>query len=462
MNKSISLVFPVYNEHEYLPITLKRAVSVLGDITSDYEIIVVNDASTDESGCIAEDFAMSNKKIKVLHHYKNRKLGGALKSGFSNATKDIIIYTDIDLPFNLSILKDMLPLIDKYDIVKGYRTTGRECLLRAVYSKVYNSLVNLVFNLNVRDVNFALKIFKRDILNKIELKSEGSFISAEFLSKAKRIGCSIGEVGVEYTPRRYGFSRLSSPAVILKILYEMALLFTEIKTFSRKNSIFNRVKKFYKNEYFSTRVYNAIRFKTCPFDRIEGFIPDAGEIVDIGCGTGLFINILRTKNEGHKFYAFDRDDRKIRIFERTFLGGHNSIIVKKLDVSSDDFSLPRTKCIILIDVLYYLNRDDKRKLLSKAFNALESDGLIVIKDIDKSVNLKFLWTYVQEYLAVKLFSLTSAKGLYFEKKIDYLEIMMKAGFNVEIHDLSKGYFYPHVLFIGKRPNEKSVTIKSSS
>jgi glycosyltransferase involved in cell wall biosynthesis len=220
----------MYNELEYLPKAINISKDVLNRITDDYEIIIVDDASNDGSEIIAANMAKEDNKIRVFRHQINRKLGGSLKTGFYNASKDIIIYTDMDMPFDFNLLPHIIPEISNYDILVGVRRGHRESFRRSVYSFIYNHLINILFCLQLRDVNFV-KIFRREILDNIELKSEGSFINVEFLAKAKRLGYSIKEIELDYRPRLYGRSRLSSLSVIFKILYEMAKFYFEIKTF---------------------------------------------------------------------------------------------------------------------------------------------------------------------------------------------------------------------------------------
>lgn len=448
--KSVSLVMPMFNEIAYLEKSVSKAIATFESFLSDFEITIVDDASYDGSEETADILCQNDKRIRVIHHKKNRKLGGALKTGFSNATKDIIIYTDIDLPFDLSILRNFLPLISEFDIVTGYRINGRESLLRTVYSGVYNLLINFIFQIKIKDVNFSLKIFKREILNEIELKSEGSFIDAEFLAKAKRLGYSIKEVGVEYSPRTYGISRLSTPGVILKILFEMIRLYPEIKLFSRKKIIYRELKILYKKTGLKTKIYNLIRFNTCPFDVIKKFIPEEGKIVDLGCGTGLFLNKLRLNPGNRILFGFDKDKRKIKIAMESLNGGKD-IKFNVENIISNDFNLPKAKCVTLIDILCYLSFNQKRDLLKKCFQALDLDGSLIIKDINKEFSLKFLWAFLQEFLTVRVFRLTSAEGLYFGNKKEYLSLLKESGFITEAHDLSKGYFYPHILYVGKKP-----------
>ncbi|MFA5388663.1 MAG: glycosyltransferase [Candidatus Omnitrophota bacterium] len=443
LNKSISLVFPMYNEKECLPRAVGAAEQVLAALTNDYEIIIVDDASTDGSGQFAEGLAKANKKIKVVHHSKNRKLGAALKTGFSSAGKEIIVYTDMDLPFDLAQLKDILRLADAYDIVTGARIGNRESCLRVVYSKVYNNLINFIFRVKVKDINFALKIFKRKILSEMQLKSEGSFISAEFLAKARKLGLSIKEVNTEYKLRTHGISRLSTPSVICKILYEMIRFYPEIALFSRKRAAYSRIKKAYGRMPLWARVYNFGRFNTCPFDRIEKFIPREGDILDIGCGTALLLNLLALDHKG-RLVGFDADKKKAGIAKESAAGKNIKIEIK--DINSD-IVLPRARCVTIIDVLSYLDAFGKKKLLKKVYDSLEPDGVLIIKDIDKKLSFKYFFTFLQECLAVRILGLTFAKGLYFTSRRTYLRLLDESKFFARAFDIGKGYLYPHILYV---------------
>lgn len=449
INKSISLIFPMYNEKDYLPRAIGLANAVLSDTTNDYEILIVDDASTDGSGQMADEISRQDRRIKIFHHQKNRKLGGALKTGFYNATKDIIVYTDIDLPFDLQKLREVLPLIEEADIVKGYRLGNRESWVRKIYSWTYNWLVQFMFRLNVRDVNFAFKIFKRQLLREITLRSEGSFINAEFLAKAKRLGYIVKEVGLEYHPRTFGLSRLSSVGVIIKILFEMLRFCPEILLLSKKKVIYKKIQRFYEDAGFIARTYNFLRFKTCPFEAIVPLVPFSGTMVDLGCGTGLFLNLLRI-GFLRQLFGFDIDESKIKVAIESLKGDKN-INFKIADISKNEFNPPRAKCITLMDILYYLDTNGKKEILKKCFAALDDNGILLIKDIDKALNLKFLWTFLQEFLMVKALHLTYGEGLYFANKNTYLYLLKESGFvTTRTFDLSKGYFYPHILYVCKK------------
>jgi glycosyltransferase involved in cell wall biosynthesis len=198
----------------------------------DYEILVVDDASTDASGKIADQVALVDPRVRVIHHETNRKLGGALKSGFAEARGDVVLYTDADLPFDLLELEKALRLLRVYqaDVVCAYRfDRTAEGVRRTVYSFVYNRLVRWAMGLRIRDVNFAFKLVRRPVLEHVTLESEGSFIDAELVAKAQRLGFTIIQFGVDYFPRTRGVSTLSSLGVIRTMTRELWRLAPSIR-----------------------------------------------------------------------------------------------------------------------------------------------------------------------------------------------------------------------------------------
>jgi glycosyltransferase involved in cell wall biosynthesis len=227
--EKLSVFYPMWNEEDYIERALrfgKRACEGLvesGDI-ADYELIIIDDKSTDRTPEIADALAAADPRVRVIHHERNRKLGGSMKTGFAAATGDLVLYTDADLPFDMDELPRAVRLLRDYevDIISAYRfdRTG-EGSLRAVYTFVYNGLIKALFGVKVRDINFAFKLCRRRIFDHVELKSEGSFIDAELIIRSTRMGYEIMQMGVDYFPRTRGTSTLSSPGVIFKILREM-------------------------------------------------------------------------------------------------------------------------------------------------------------------------------------------------------------------------------------------------
>jgi glycosyltransferase involved in cell wall biosynthesis len=232
MPPSLSVVFPMYNEEEYVRRAVAAAQAVLGEITRDHEIVIVDDASTDRTGAIADELAAADVSIKVIHNERNRKLGGTLKAGYAAASKDLVLYTDADLPFDFQELPRAVRLLEyqRADVLSAYRFDRTlEGPRRSVYTFFYTQLIRTLFGLRVKDVNFSFKLFRRALLERFPLKSEGSFIDAEFLIRAQRAGAHIIQIGVDYFPRTRGTSTLSSPGVIAKILGEMLSLWRELR-----------------------------------------------------------------------------------------------------------------------------------------------------------------------------------------------------------------------------------------
>ena len=221
MISSLSFVFPMYNEIDNLERTVREATEVGRRITSDLEIVIVDDASTDGSGGLADRLADENPHVRVVHHPSNRKLGGALKTGFATATRQWVLYIDSDLPIRMADALDAVPLTEGADMVIGYRINRCEGLKREIMSWCYNRLIRVLFGLRVRDVNFAFKLFRREVLRQVHLESEGSFIDAELLLETRRAGFRIAEMGLNYYPRVAGTSTLASSSVVLKLLREM-------------------------------------------------------------------------------------------------------------------------------------------------------------------------------------------------------------------------------------------------
>lgn len=237
----LSVFFPMWNEQDYIERAIEAAREECEDLMgsgdiADYEIIIVDDASTDDTAAIAERIAKVDPRVVLVQHPENRKLGGAMKSGFAAATGDVVLYTDADLPFDMHDVHKAMRLLRYYDadVVSAYRfdRTG-EGYVRTIYSFFYNMMVRLLFGVRMRDINFAFKLCRSRIFDHVSLKSEGSFIDAELVVKAQKYGYSVIQFGVDYFPRTRGVSTLSSPSVIFKILREARSLRREIRQIAK-------------------------------------------------------------------------------------------------------------------------------------------------------------------------------------------------------------------------------------
>lgn len=235
--RGLSFVLPAWNERAGIERTLDavaeagRALVDDGEIGA-FEIVVVDDASTDGTGDLLDRLARDEPHLRVVHHDTNRGLGGAIRSGFAAARGAHLLYTDADLPFDLGETGRAFRLLRHRDadIVAMYRRDRHgEGPRRVVYSYGYNSLVRIALGVRLRDVNFAGKLMRREVVDALDLRSEGSFIDVELLSRATAKGFRVVQFGVDYLPRSRGVSTLSSVPVIVGILREMSSMLPELR-----------------------------------------------------------------------------------------------------------------------------------------------------------------------------------------------------------------------------------------
>lgn len=230
--RSVSLVVPMRNEEKSLGPLLDAALPALERHACDWEVVLVDDGSTDGTAALAAAHAAREPRLRLVKHERNRGLGAAIRSGFAAAAKEWVLYTDCDLPWDPEEMGRVFRAAELTgaDFVSGYRhdRTG-EGVLRTVYSFLYNGLVHAALGVPIRDVNFSCKLIRRARLEGLVLESEGSFIDAELIGRLYRRGAVIQQVGLDYFPRTRGVSTLSSPATILKILSDLARLTPSIR-----------------------------------------------------------------------------------------------------------------------------------------------------------------------------------------------------------------------------------------
>ncbi|MCB4791194.1 MAG: ChbG/HpnK family deacetylase [Elusimicrobia bacterium] len=228
--ESLSVVIPAYNEYENIQKTINTIKRFLAMYIQDYEILVIDDNSSDGTGQVSEK--LIGGKGKVIRNSCRKGYGASLKLGFSLANKEWIFYTDADYPANINNLLELFEYLKEYDLIIGKRISCKdEGLIRYIYSLVFNRLVKYLFDLaDITDVNFAFKLIKKDVFKNIQIENENSFIDAELLIKAKNQGFRIKEVPVEYLKRTFGKSHMNNFKNILEVLKSLLRYY-----FSEKN-----------------------------------------------------------------------------------------------------------------------------------------------------------------------------------------------------------------------------------
>lgn len=224
----LTFFFPAYNEEENVERTVELALTEIGPLVGgSLEVLIVDDGSSDRTPELADGLAAADPRVRV-HHQPNRGYGGALKSGFREARGELICFSDGDLQFDL---REMSRLLDRLaeagkpvDAVIGYRIRRRDPFHRIFIAKTYNAIVSVAFGLRVRDIDCAMKLFRREVFDGLRLDADGPFLSAELLIKLRARGVRMAQVGVNHYPRAAGTNTGASFTKILRTFRDLAVL----------------------------------------------------------------------------------------------------------------------------------------------------------------------------------------------------------------------------------------------
>ncbi|MGH8601601.1 MAG: glycosyltransferase family 2 protein [Gammaproteobacteria bacterium] len=223
--QSISVILPCYNEEENIEKTLEQAINNLEPLFSDWEIIVVDDGSHDETWDIINRVAGENPRVVAVRHPRNQGYGGALRSGIQRARKELVFFCDSDLQFHINEILLLLMWIEQYDIVIGYRRRRRDPFYRNLNAWGWNRLVRLLLGLKVRDIDCAFKLFRSEVFNAIRINAVGAMVNTEILVQATRLGYKLREVPITHFPRLNGRQTGARVQVILKAFKELFRLY---------------------------------------------------------------------------------------------------------------------------------------------------------------------------------------------------------------------------------------------
>jgi glycosyltransferase involved in cell wall biosynthesis len=228
-NVSISVFFPCYNEQDNINRVVEQALTALEKLNADFEVIIVNDGSSDGTAQIADEIAGQKDRVRVVHHRTNLGYGAALQSGFKAATKELVFYTDGDGQFDINEMPPLLRLMEQYDIVSCYRLNRQDNLIRKINGWCWTKLVCLLFGMKIRDIDCAFKLYKREIFDNIKLISTGALIDAEILARAVRKGYRVTQQGIHHYPRTTGAQTGANLRVILRAFKELLKLRSQIR-----------------------------------------------------------------------------------------------------------------------------------------------------------------------------------------------------------------------------------------
>ncbi len=208
-----------------------------------------------------------------------------------------------------------------------------------------------------------------------------------------------------------------------------------------------RIYRLFKGRGLWTAFYTRVKFKICPLLPVEPHLPGGGRFLDLGCGNGLFAAILKLGSPARRVAGFDLDEGKIELARQTFAGWEGMDFWKG-DVVASDY--PAADVITIIDVLYLIPFEAQEAILRKCHAALPAGGLLAIKEMDDRPRWKARWNRMQETLAVKIIGFTLGSRFYFAGQREYVPLLERIGFEVQVVPLHKGYWYPHILYLARK------------
>lgn len=233
---SISAFFPAYNDENSITSLVEKVSSILQQVTNDYEVIVVNDGSSDGTAKVLDDLATKLTYLRVVHHPRNRGYGGALRSGFEHATKDLVFYTDGDGQYDVAEMAKLIPLMtEDVDVVNGYKRKRSDSRRRIVLGGIYKFLARRMFGLPIRDVDCDFRLMRRTMIQSIELTQTSGVVCTEMIYKLSQAGCRFAETPVHHYPRLHGQSQFFTLKRVARTGYDFFRLWMKLVVGRRLN-----------------------------------------------------------------------------------------------------------------------------------------------------------------------------------------------------------------------------------
>jgi glycosyltransferase involved in cell wall biosynthesis len=226
---SITAFFPAYNDGGTIGSLVVTTLHTLAELTDDYEVIVVENGSTDYTVEVLEDLARQYDRLRVLTHRESLGYGGALRVGFASATKDLIFYTDGDAQYDPRELRLLVPLMQPgVDVVNGYKISRSDPLHRKIIGRMYHHFVKLLFGFRLRDVDCDFRLIRRHVFDVIDLESPDGTICLELVKKLQDADFRFAEVPVHHFHRTYGTSQFFNFRRLRRIPPQLARLWWKL------------------------------------------------------------------------------------------------------------------------------------------------------------------------------------------------------------------------------------------
>jgi len=225
----LTVFFPAYNDSGTIASLVIAAVQTASRLTPDFEVLVINDGSTDATAEIIDELSRIYPQVRAIHHEKNRGYGGALRTGFASATKDWIFYTDGDAQYDPREMARLWETMsESVDLVNGYKISRSDPLHRIIIGRLYHHTVKWLFGLTVRDVDCDFRLMRRRMFDRVTLEKSSGVICLEMMKKITDAGFSIVEVPVHHYHRAYGKSQFFNFGRLVRTAADVFKLWREL------------------------------------------------------------------------------------------------------------------------------------------------------------------------------------------------------------------------------------------
>jgi glycosyltransferase involved in cell wall biosynthesis len=225
----LSIFLPAHNEEGNIERVVRGYLDELPNVAERYEVIVVDDGSRDRTGAIADQLAREDPHVRVVHHEKNRGYGGAVISGIRAAALPYVMLSDGDGQFDPRDIEKLAAFVPEYDVVAGYRGRRADPLMRRLNGRAWTMLVRVVLGIKISDIDCGFKLFKREMLDGIELRAHGAMISTELMARLAGRGARVKEVEVGHLPRLTGEQSGANFRVVIRAFKELFALYGELR-----------------------------------------------------------------------------------------------------------------------------------------------------------------------------------------------------------------------------------------
>lgn len=427
MNLDISIIIPMYNEVKVLEDSVNKIISIMDITKFSYELILIDDKSTDETIDIARDLSRKWPNIRLFIHKENQGRGATVAEGIKVAYGQIAGFIDIDLstsPIYIPLLAHRIKNGTEVATANRIYKFSFRVILRWVMSKGYNVLFRFSTGIQLKDTETGCKFFNRGKILPVldEIKDKYWFWDTEVMALTYLKGFNIEEVPTIFERRAEFGSTVKIIKDSLKHFFSLIRFRREVIAHKKYSVPYHMLKGFCKD--CIKRLYLFLKCKILPIRRIERVVPKEGRILDLGCGKGIFTSYLAITSHKRDVLGVDLCSRKTKEAEETF-GSISNLRFVIEDASSILANEENLSAIIISDFLHHLDFSSQEGLLKLAYHSLSYKGVLVVKEIDKSNSFRYFMSNLADHL------------LYFKDKIcfrprdKWVNLLEGIGFQVE-------------------------------